>query len=182
MRDPLKRIWRCSRTPDAGSDKFPSLYGRKDYQQDVSRDELGSFLSQLTDEKNFFRVSSSDLLSSSEIVIVEKVDGLIAGIAGVRRHRGVPVFFIVIKAEFQGRGIGDKLMCRLLEIVKTQYNFLLLTVLKENKSAISLFQKYGYRTIGEKHGSYYMVFPINGKGKFFAKMLKTLFPIISVSL
>ena len=70
---------------------------------------------------------------------------------------GLPLLFIVVRSEFQRKRIGDKLMSQLLEIARGKYSFLLLTVAKENKPAISLFQKYGFATCAGSGGTYFML-------------------------
>lgn len=83
----------------------------------------------------------------------------------------LPVLFIVVKSEFQGRGIGKKLIERLHKIIEEKYSFRVLSVIKENKQAINLFKKFGYETFGEKRGNCYMVCPFNLKGIIISKVL-----------
>ncbi len=79
-------------------------------------------------------------------------DGEIAGILSLGTNRGNQVFIYAIAVEptFRKQGIGKALMNfseeRAAELNK---EYLALVVMQNNKPAISLYQKYGYRIVGE---------------------------------
>ncbi|MHA1441612.1 MAG: GNAT family N-acetyltransferase, partial [Candidatus Heimdallarchaeota archaeon] len=79
-------------------------------------------------------------------------DGEIAGILSLGTNRGNQVFIYTIAVEptFRKQGIGKALMDfaeeRAAELNK---EYLALVVMQNNKPAISLYQKYGYRIVGE---------------------------------
>lgn len=124
---------------------------------ELSKKEINNFVDLLDKEKKNFRLSLNGILKS-EIIIKEEVGDKIAGIAGIRKYKMLPVLFIVVKSEFQGRGTGKRLMKRLHEITKEMYYFIFLSVVKDNKRAINLFKKFGYRIFREKEEFYYMFY------------------------
>ena len=141
---------------------------------ELSEGEIVRFYSSLNKERETFKLSLEDLLKS-EIIIKEGSNDKIAGIAGIRKHKVLPVLFIVVKSEFQGKGIGKKLIQRLHQVAKRRYSVIVLSVIKENKHAVNLFKKFGYKVFSEKKGFYYMVYTVNLKGKLLSKTLMLAF-------
>lgn len=137
---------------------------------EVTTDEALNFYNSLKIERETFKLSIEELLKS-EIIIGEKAVGKIAGIAGIRRYRMLPILFIVVKSEFQNNRLGKLLMERLHRIAKTRYSFVVLSVFKENKKAINLFKNFGYYIFKERSDLYYLILPINIIGKFVAYFL-----------
>lgn len=144
----------------------------------MSSEEVVRFYNSLEQERETFQLPLKDLLKS-EIVVKDETGGEITGIAGVRRHKMLPVLFIVVKSRFQGKGIGKRLLERLHKIVKEKHSFIVLSVLKGNKPAVSLFRNSGYRIFVEKGNFYYMIYPIGIQGRILSKIL-TLFPLIGI--
>jgi len=104
------------------------------------------------------------------VMMVAVVDGKIAGnaaISGSKRkrktaHRGA--FAIALMKDYWNLGIGTALMTELLDIAENQlgYTVIDLEVVSENKRAIALYTKMGFKKIGERpmalkldNGSYY---------------------------
>lgn len=146
---------------------------------EVSEAEINKFLKSLDEEKETFRLSLNDILKS-ETIIKEEVSRKIVGIAGIRKHSVLPILFIVVRSKFQSRGVGKRLMRRLHNIIKGRYSFMVLSVVKENKQAVNLFKKFGYRIFGETKGFYYMVRSSSTtvKGTIISKTLVLFFRII----
>lgn len=140
---------------------------------ELSKKEINNFVDLLNKEKKFFRLSLNEILKS-EIIIKEEIGGKIAGIAGIRKYKMLPVLFIVVKSEFQGRGIGKRLMKRLHEITKGMYYFIFLSVVKDNKQAVNLFKKFGYRIFRGKGKFYYMFYSSSTTLKVIFKILFAL--------
>ena len=137
---------------------------------EMTTEEVVKFYNSLNKERETFKLSLEELLKS-EIIIKEEISGKIDGIAGVRKHKMLPVLFIVVRSGFQGKGIGKKLMEKLHKILKERYSFIVLSVIKENTQAINFFKKFGYGIFGEKKGFYYMINVLNVKGKIVSKVL-----------
>ena len=59
-------------------------------------------------------------------------------------------FGIVVRDEYQGKGVGSKLIQKLFSIAKEKYhiNEIYLEVLTDNKVAIKFYKKYGFQIIG----------------------------------
>lgn len=59
---------------------------------------------------------------------------------------------LLIGAQFQGRGYGGKALCVLCALIRKEYRCgaLYLSCYPENKAAIALYQKAGFRFNGEK--------------------------------
>ena len=93
--------------------------------------------------------------SENEIEILAEVDGIIAGLAGIDarspkqklRHRAD--FGISIDRAYWGLGIGTALTKACIECAKkARYEQLELSVVAENKAAISIYKKSGFEEFG----------------------------------
>ena len=143
---------------------------------EIHGEEIISFLDSLNEEREEFKLSKEDILKS-ELLISEIVKGEIVGIAGIRRHFGIPMFLIVVKSEFQGRHIGSSLAEKLIEIAKHEYLYILLSVSKNNERAICLYKKRGYKMICEIPEAYYMFCPLAKRGEILFWILRFCIPI-----
>lgn len=136
---------------------------------EVTAEEVADFYNSLKKERETFKLNFMELLKS-EIIIKEEASGKIAGIAGIRKHKMLPVLFIVVKSEFQGKNLGKKLLERLHRTTKGKYNFIVLSVAKKNKSALELFKKFEYEVFYQNEEFYYMICLYNNKLKFLHKI------------
>lgn len=104
------------------------------------------------------QILENNLNSPRDVMIVAEIDGVIAGNCalnglGTKRklsHRAV--FGIALMKEFWGLGIGTALMEYILEIsdLILKYQMVELEVVSENKRAISLYEKMGFKKIGSR--------------------------------
>ena len=118
------------------------------------------FLLSYPDECTFMPAQESDFLknkteSENEIEIIAEVGGKTVGTAGIDavgrnfkiRHRAE--FGIGILKEYWGRGLGRALTEACIECAKSAgYSQLELSVVAENKAAISLYKKLGFCEYG----------------------------------
>lgn len=118
------------------------------------------FLLSYPDECTFTPAQKSDFLknkteSENEIEIVAEIGGKTVGTAGIYsvgrkfkiRHRAE--FGIGILKEYWGRGLGRALTEACIECAKSVgYSQLELSVVAENKAAISLYKKLGFCEYG----------------------------------
>lgn len=102
--------------------------------------EIKEFFSSLNEERKFYPATKRILIGAKRVVTA-KDDDKIVGIAGINRYNGL---FIVVKKEYQGSGIGTKLMEKLL---KNFNDPIVLVVHTENKAAIRLYRKFGFKEI-----------------------------------
>ena len=93
--------------------------------------------------------------SETEVEILAKVDGIVAGLAGIEtiggkdkiRHRAE--FGISIDRQFWNLGIGTALMNACIECAKAAgYEQIELTVVAENENAIKMYRKAGFEEFG----------------------------------
>ena len=98
--------------------------------------------------------NAAQAFSPTEVVLVlETSKGGIGGYAWYRWKAGVPAsgFGICIARTLQGRGAGQQLMARLLEIALTVGPPVMsLTVQKKNPKGVELYAKMGFRVIREQ--------------------------------
>lgn len=142
----------------------------------VSKEEIISLLESLKSEKHTFKRSSDEVLKSN-IIIGERLDDSLVGIAGITKRLGVPLLFIVVKQEFQGRNIGTRLMGKLISMVKRELSYIMLATWKNNEAAIRLFQKSGFKVFGADKFSYFMMLPLTKRGRLVFWILKKTFPL-----
>ncbi|MCG8529957.1 MAG: GNAT family N-acetyltransferase [Desulfovibrionales bacterium] len=103
--------------------------------------------------------------------LVAEIDGEIVGQIGLQlmqtpRRRHVAEFGIGVKDEFQGKGVGSKLLAAAIDLAENWANIqrIELTVFTDNESAIALYQKHGFTIEGEspkyafRDGEYASVF------------------------
>ena len=105
-----------------------------------------------TEERTYL----SDMESSSDAIMISAVvDGKIVATAGLTpiskfkkcRHRAE--FGISIQKEYWGLGIGSHIMAAILETARQDdYEQVELDVVTDNKRAIALYEKFGFKTFG----------------------------------
>lgn len=59
-----------------------------------------------------------------------------------------------VKTIYQQQGIGKFLLCHLLQYAREQINVIILEVRRSNKIALKLYQRLGFKIIGERKGYY----------------------------
>lgn len=104
----------------------------------IISNKIKEFFSSLDEERKFYPANKKILIGAKRVVTAKDGDKIV-GIAGINRYNGL---FIIVKKEFQRSGIGTKLMEKLLK------NFnepIILAVHAENKPAIRLYRKFGFK-------------------------------------
>lgn len=116
--------------------------------------ERGSFDSDKLERRNFAYFLS---LGHSSL-IVQVLDNEIVGYGLLLFHRGTALarlYSIAISQKHQGQGLGKKLLMKLEEdALENECSYLRLEVSIENKSAIKLYEKSGYRKFALKKDYY----------------------------
>jgi putative acetyltransferase len=102
------------------------------------------------------RLAELDQPGRSDLLLVAEVDGALVGNAGLnpvgtaQRRRHAMHFGITVAKEWQGRGVGTRLMSALLDTADRWLGCLRieLTVYTDNAAAIALYRKFGFEVEG----------------------------------
>ncbi|WP_257253477.1 MULTISPECIES: GNAT family N-acetyltransferase [unclassified Endozoicomonas] len=93
--------------------------------------------------------------SNESIQLVAEVNGKVAGHLGIRmfskpRKKHVVTFGISVHPDFQGQGVGSRLVDEMIQLCDNWLNVVRieLGVFTENKQAIALYKKYGFEIEG----------------------------------
>lgn len=120
--------------------------------EEVLEIEKHSFKTPWSRESFITEIEKNDLAQ----YIVAKIDSKITGYAGMwfildEAH----ITNIAVHPDYRGRGIGDKLVKRIIEIVKDNgLNSITLEVRDSNQEAIYLYEKNGFTREGLRRGYY----------------------------
>ena len=104
----------------------------------------------------------SDMENSKDnIMLLAKSEGKIVGCASLNRlprrmkHRGD--FAISVVKDYWNKGIGSQLLDNIIAFAKeNDFEIIDLQVRSDNKSAIHLYEKYGFKMIGE-HPAFFKI-------------------------
>ena len=112
--------------------------------------EIQGFLSSDFDDfwdKNILR---DELLNSNSYYLVAKNENMILGFGGISQVLDeVTLNNIVVKRNFRGLGIASILLDNLIKIaINNNSSFITLEVNINNKIAIHLYNKYGFKKVG----------------------------------
>ncbi|MGE5509005.1 MAG: N-acetyltransferase family protein [Chitinophagales bacterium] len=100
-------------------------------------------------------------LGANEHVLVAEVDGKVVGVASLSvlggRRRHVGDLSLAVHEEYQGRGIGRRLMQALLDVADNYLGLARteLEVVSDNTRAIRLYESLGFQVEGAKRGGYF---------------------------
>jgi len=138
-----------------------------------SNESIEQFLRSLDAEKEYFHFDPA--LARGTLTAAGHYAGdSLAGVAGVRRHCGFPVLYVVVRQDYQGRGIGRLLMERLHEQCRKRHRLIVLTVEKANERAVALYRSMGYATLGCGQSELYMALCFDALGGVAARLLRVL--------
>lgn len=125
--------------------------------------------------------AEAEFISSMEnsidnIMLLAKCDDKIIGCASLSRlprrmkHRGD--FAIAVAKEYWNKGIGSQLLNNIIAFAKeNKFEIIDLQVRSDNKSAIYLYEKYGFKKIGE-HPAFFKISDENIKFEYMYLLLK----------
>ncbi len=102
---------------------------------------------------DFWNVSTlkSELLNPNSKYIVAKFNNTIVGFAGIWKSvDDVHITNIVVNKNFRKQNIGSLMLSKLIELAKLEPNIssITLEVNSNNISAIRLYEKFGFKTVG----------------------------------
>ncbi len=111
-----------------------------------------------SDFDNFWNknVLKEDLLNSNSYFLTAKNGNTILGFGGITIVLDeVTLNNIVVKKDYRGLGISNKLLESLIEIaIKKNSSFITLEVNENNNIAIHLYEKYGFEKVGTRSKYY----------------------------
>ena len=145
----------------------------------VFREQIETFLQDLESEKEFFNVTL-DRIMKWESVIVETLGNRIIGIGGLERKFGACRSNVIVKKEFHRQGFGKRLLVELLNESRQDHNILWAVIGENNEASLSLHLATGYEMVGRRQKMYYIISPLNPKGKVLLNLIKVFFPLIRI--
>ena len=125
----------------------------------MTLDDLNNIKNNLiSDFDDFWNYSilKSELENSNSYYIVVKDNSNIVGFAGIKLV--IPdcdIMNIVVKKDFRNQGLGSLLLKNLINLAKSLgVRNIFLEVDEKNSPAISLYNKYGFKTISKRKNYY----------------------------
>lgn len=102
-----------------------------------------------------YNILKDELLSTFSYYIIAKCEDIITGFAGIKFLLDeAHITNIVTKKDMRNLGIGSKLLENLIEKAKENCSLITLEVNEKNASAIALYKKYGFETLGTRKKYY----------------------------
>ena len=95
-------------------------------------------------------ILESELKNNNSLYFVAKNKNEIVGFIGIIKNVDfVEILNIVVKKDFRNKGIGNKLLQKIIEVVKEiKMQEIYLEVNEKNKNAIKLYEKNNFEKIG----------------------------------
>ena len=122
------------------------------------QDAILKFLYALTVEQDSFLLTQDQVLKARELFILRDAQNQkVLGLGGIRPQKYYGLFFLVVHKDFQGMGLGKKLMESVLDGVD-QNRLLLVTVHRSNVKARKLYKTHKFATIHRHRVLAYMVY------------------------
>jgi len=144
--------------------------------ENVKPNEIREFCNSLSVEKKYF--DPFEMATKSEFIVGVRCNDKLAGIGGLIKSYGfVPVLWIVVKQQFQRRGIGTEILQRIIAYAMKNYSFLILSTRKEIKAAFNLYLKNGFRISYAEDDTYWMHRSFNKRGENICKLLSHIYKI-----
>lgn len=112
-------------------------------------------------ERSTDRRRALENLGPNDHILVAETDGKVIGVASLQvlggRRRHVGDLSIAVHEEYQGRGIGRRLMNELLNVADNYLGLARteLEVVGDNARAIRLYESLGFQVEGAKRGGYF---------------------------
>ena len=118
----------------------------------------------LKEEKQFLKKLLKESKEKNEAAVVVDVNGKVYGIGSISRidkevRKHVGELGISLKKEMRGRGLGEKLIRKIIDKAhkELKIKIIILYAYSKNKVAINLYKKVGFKKLGtiKKGASYY---------------------------
>lgn len=154
--------------------------------KNLTCEETQPFFSSLSDERELLESLDVGMLLAAKFVTVARIDKELVGIGGImewpnpilRRFIAIPIFFISVKSQFRGKGVGNAILQKIITFTKERYSCLTLTTDKseEYSPAVNLFLTNGFRIYSSRIGTqYYMCLPFCKRGEIVCRFSSLLY-------
>jgi GNAT superfamily N-acetyltransferase len=138
----------------------------------ITLEEVKRFIWSLTsDETKYYDIQSDKVLDSLIYIKGIKINGELAGIGGIAKwYYFLPHAFYMVKAQYQGIGIGGKLVDANVVYARNNLSILLNVSDKANIKAVKLVAHRGFKIAGQDKYKNYCYYPL-GKLDWFTKLV-----------
>lgn len=144
---------------------------------ELTNEEIREFANSLTTEKEFFPAPTR-VIPRYKLIVGAEINGTLVGVASINRSLGLLNSVSVVKSDFQGKGIGRMLRERQHKLAEDNYDFIISGVWKGNSRQVSLNRTLGYKLIAENREHYFMLCPLNSRGKIVYCTLRSVFLVV----
>lgn len=136
------------------------------------KEKICSFLNGLDIEKNSFNAQDIDRILNAQILILAFDNDKIIGFTGITKYLIFHTTYIVVKKEYQSKGIGGFLHLKRKAEAIIEVNLLLSWILPTNKLSLDLNQINGAEYAGKRWEMECYALPLNKKGRILFYLLK----------
>jgi len=96
-----------------------------------------------------YEILKEEIVNTNSSYFVAKSDNTIVGFAGIKQILDeANIMNIVTKKDYRGNGIASLLLQELIHFSKKSCNSITLEVNENNKIAIHLYEKFGFKNVG----------------------------------
>ena len=142
--------------------------------------ELDDFLGKLDIEKEIFNLNKERVMKSELLVAAFDGDEII-GLAGLERKYGFARDYILVRKDYQGKGLGKRFFLKLVaEAKENKYNIIMAIIDGVNIGALKLDRAAGYRRVGKRENLFYSFKPLSARGFSLYYLIRLTFPILNV--
>ena len=145
----------------------------------IYRKKIENFLAILDVEKEFFNLDMQRVRTFTLILVALNCNEVI-GLAGLGKKHGLARSYIIIRKDFQGKGLGKHLMLNLLSEAAKKHILVLGVVNEKNIESIKMHLSIGYKKGGKRGNLLYIFNSLNTKGVLVYYLIKALFPMLGV--
>ncbi len=146
---------------------------------DVEFGELAPFMASLGEERELAMITTATVQRAT-LVVGERVDGELAGLAGIVSSNLLPCLFVVVRREFQGQGVANALLSKQMDYAAKHRHFLTLSTYASGdyEAALHLYAKYGFREFRARSGKRWLCRSFTGFGRTVCAALPVVLPVL----
>lgn len=151
---------------------------------DVELSEIVPFFDSIGRDKDLVMIDAESVMTCKFVAGI-RINNELAGLTGIRmRYRFIPNLFIVVKAKYQGMGLGSKLLEKDMSFAHKKYSFLTLATrdTKEYEAALHLYKKHGFKIFHKDGHHIRMYIHFNKKGEIASRLAALVYLAHQLSL